>query len=333
VDLISGGRLGVGAGAAKEEVESLGLPFPSAGTRIAAVERVLDLLPRLFAGETVTEEPGPGRLNAFRLDPVPPQGAAVPLMVGANRDRLLALAARRANIVQSLGCTSQPQGRDYQNFLDTALASRIQHIRKHAGDRFDDIELSVLVQAAGTVVRPGSVTKLSRPASGTESPTSRCSRSAPKASTKSSPDWRPRRESFGRRPAAIRAKPGHTNGGKARGADGVPYTPGVHILPVYGCRWRAGLRASLNISETRVDHRLRAVASRREGPEPTLCGARPTRPLAAVCGHPGPGVHRWLRDGTTTAGPCRHAEMDQRNGHLVERRHPSSAVRSRRQQR
>jgi probable F420-dependent oxidoreductase len=161
VDVISGGRLevGVGAGANNGETAGLGVPFPPAAERIAQVERTLDLLPRLFGGETVTEEPGPGRLRDFRLSPLPPQGAAVPLMVGANRDRLLALAARRARTVQFLGFTSQPGGRDYRNFSDGALAERITHVRNHAGDRFGGIELSVLMQTAGTVPDPAAVVR------------------------------------------------------------------------------------------------------------------------------------------------------------------------------
>ncbi|MEV7226921.1 TIGR03621 family F420-dependent LLM class oxidoreductase [Polymorphospora sp. NPDC051019] len=157
VDIVSGGRLdvGLGAGYAESEVRSLGLPFPSAGERIREVARALDLLPRLFAGETVDEEGvTPGRLAGFRLEPVPPQGAAVPLMVGGNGDRLLAVGAARAGIVQFSGFSPTPDGPDFGNFSDSGLAERIGHVRRAAGDRFDDIELSVLVQWAGVVPDP-----------------------------------------------------------------------------------------------------------------------------------------------------------------------------------
>jgi alkanesulfonate monooxygenase SsuD/methylene tetrahydromethanopterin reductase-like flavin-dependent oxidoreductase (luciferase family) len=57
VDIISTGRLevGVGAGYAESEVRSIGLPFPPAAARVRGVARILDVLPRLFAGEAVTE--------------------------------------------------------------------------------------------------------------------------------------------------------------------------------------------------------------------------------------------------------------------------------------
>jgi probable F420-dependent oxidoreductase len=160
IDLISQGRLelGIGAGYAEDEVRSLGLPFPSSAERIREVERALALLPRLFAGETVTEEPGPGRLAGYRLDPPPPQGASVPLMVGGNGDRILAVAARGAGIVQFTGFTAPPGG-SMRHFTAAGLADRVAHVRRAAGDRFAERELSVLVQRAGVVADPRSVVR------------------------------------------------------------------------------------------------------------------------------------------------------------------------------
>ena len=161
IDIISGGRLdvGVGAGYAESELRSLGLPFPSAAERVMEVARTLDVLPRLFAGEIVTEadragQDGRGRLSEFQLEPVPPQGASVPLMVGGNADKLLTIAAKRANIIQLVGFTPRPSGNDVRNFSDEGLADRIAYLKGAASDRFADIELSVLVQWAGVVPDP-----------------------------------------------------------------------------------------------------------------------------------------------------------------------------------
>lgn len=161
IDIISEGRLdvGVGAGYAASEVRSLGLPFPSAGERVREVARTLEVLPRLFAGEKVTEEDQAtegyrARLTEFQLEPVPPQGASVPLMVGGNADKLLAVAAERANIIQFTGFTPRPGGNNVRNFSDEGLADRIAYVKAAAGDRFADIELSVLVQWAGVVPDP-----------------------------------------------------------------------------------------------------------------------------------------------------------------------------------
>jgi probable F420-dependent oxidoreductase len=156
VDVLSEGRLhvGLGAGAAPGETLSVGLPFPPAHERVAAVGRALEVLPRLFGGETVTEDPGPGRLTGYRLDPLPPQGSGVPFMVGGDGDRLLALAARHADVCQLTGFAHRADGTDYRHFGPDGLADRVAHVRAAAGDRFADLRLSVLIQIAAVVPDP-----------------------------------------------------------------------------------------------------------------------------------------------------------------------------------
>jgi probable F420-dependent oxidoreductase len=147
VDVLTGGRLelGLGAGHAGDEVRAVGLPFESNRRRIAEVERALRVLPRLFAGETVTEEAAPREpLREYRLDPVPTR---IPLMVGGNGDRILAVAAAGADIVQFTGFTTPP-GSSYAHFTMDGLADRVDHVRRVAGERFAGIELSLLVQRA-----------------------------------------------------------------------------------------------------------------------------------------------------------------------------------------
>jgi probable F420-dependent oxidoreductase len=164
VDVISAGRLelGLGAGYAESEVRSLGLPFPPNPARIADVARALTVLPRLFAGETVTEPPGPGHLTGFRLDPLPPQGGSVPTMVGGNGDRILAVAARHADTVQFTGFTAPP-GTSFRHFSDEGLADRVRHVRDQAGDRFEKLELSLLIQHARVVDDPRAAVEGLRP--------------------------------------------------------------------------------------------------------------------------------------------------------------------------
>jgi probable F420-dependent oxidoreductase len=149
LDVVSDGRLllGIGAGYAEPEVRSMGLDFPGARDRIDDVARALDMLPRLFAGETVTEPPGPGRLDGFSLNPLPPQGADLPMLVGGNGDRMLAVAARAAQVVQFTGFTAPPSG-DFSQFTTEGLADRVAYVRRTAGDRFASLQLSVLVQYA-----------------------------------------------------------------------------------------------------------------------------------------------------------------------------------------
>jgi probable F420-dependent oxidoreductase len=127
VDVLTGGRLelGFGAGHAREEFEMAGIPYDPPGARI---DRLAEAVPRV---RQLLE-----------------QRERIPFMVGGNGDRVLALAAAEADIVGLTGFTSGT-GRthtDLSHFTWTGLADRIDHVRRHAGDRFDSLELSVLVQ-------------------------------------------------------------------------------------------------------------------------------------------------------------------------------------------
>jgi probable F420-dependent oxidoreductase len=152
IDLISDGRLelGLGAGYAAEELSSLGLLFPPVGDRVAEVARTAEVIRRLFGGETVTEASGRGRLAGYRLDPLPPQGGRVPILVGGNGDRLLSVAARHADIIQFTGFTAAP-ARNYRYFNPAGLADRVEFVRA-ATSR--DPELGLLVQQAEVVADP-----------------------------------------------------------------------------------------------------------------------------------------------------------------------------------
>ena len=76
-------------------------------------------------------------------------GTGPPLIVGGTGDRILALAARRANTV-AIGGVMQAPGRPPGTFaLQTAAQAedRVAYVRAQAGDRAGDIELHALVQS------------------------------------------------------------------------------------------------------------------------------------------------------------------------------------------
>jgi alkanesulfonate monooxygenase SsuD/methylene tetrahydromethanopterin reductase-like flavin-dependent oxidoreductase (luciferase family) len=80
----------------------------------------------------------------------------VPMMAGGNGDRMLAVAARGAKIVQFTGFTAG-SGQDrhrLSHFTTGGLADRVDYVRRLAGDRFADLELSLLVQRAMVVPDP-----------------------------------------------------------------------------------------------------------------------------------------------------------------------------------
>ena len=70
-------------------------------------------------------------------------------MIGGNGPRLLALAAREADIVALTGVTFTDggTGRDFSGFTATGTDERMRWIREAAGARFSQLELSALVQS------------------------------------------------------------------------------------------------------------------------------------------------------------------------------------------
>jgi probable F420-dependent oxidoreductase len=178
VDVLTGGRLelGFGAGHAAVEFAAAGIAYDTPGRRIDRLVEAVPIVRRLLAGERVElpggteghgdgdDDPGAshGRerhrdgvgATAYRLDGAELGFAAtqnpVPVMVGGNGDRVLRLAAEQADIVGLTGFTAGT-GRVHTNlshFTWDGLADRVDHVRRHAGERFGVLELSALVQAA-----------------------------------------------------------------------------------------------------------------------------------------------------------------------------------------
>jgi len=89
VDEVSGGRLvlGIGAGWNEAEFRAFGIPFDH---HVSRFEEAFEIVRRLLAGERVTFS---GRFSTVE-DAVllPPPARRIPLMIGANRPRMLSIA-------------------------------------------------------------------------------------------------------------------------------------------------------------------------------------------------------------------------------------------------
>lgn len=164
VDLLTDGRLelGLGAGHMKFEYEQTGLGFDPPRLRVERMGESAEIIRRLLAGDEVTFIGRHYRVQGHRCFPAPVQ-QPVPLLVGGNGRRVLATAARLADIVGFTGF-SQIEGQRNVNpthFTDDGLTEQVGWVRAAAGERFDGLELSTLVQ--GVVVsneRRGEAEKL-----------------------------------------------------------------------------------------------------------------------------------------------------------------------------
>jgi len=153
LDLLSDGRfeLGLGAGFSRPEYEAAGLPYDPAGVRVDRLAEALQVLKGLFGATPCTF-------------PKQVQQPHPPLLVGAGGRRMLAMAAREANII-GLQTASLGTGRitsDASGLLAETIAEKIGWVRQEAGARFDQIELSILASVVAAEDRRAAAERLVR---------------------------------------------------------------------------------------------------------------------------------------------------------------------------
>ena len=148
LDLLSDGRLevGLGAGWMTDDYTTTGIPHDRAGLRIDRMIESIEVLRGLwgegaysFDGEhyTITE------MNGL---PKPVQAGGPPIIVGGGGKRVLSTAARLANIVGVNPNVGEgkigPEA--IASMSAEATEEKMGWVRDAAGDRFDDIEISIL---------------------------------------------------------------------------------------------------------------------------------------------------------------------------------------------
>lgn len=148
LDLLSGGRfeLGIGTGFLKAEYDQVGIAFDPPGTRVDRFAESLTVIKGLFTDAPFTFSGEHYTLTEFDSFPKPMQRPHPPLLVGAGGRRMLSIAAREADIIGIL-TTSTANGvlsRDPAPRLAAAVERQLGWIREAAGDRFADIELSLV---------------------------------------------------------------------------------------------------------------------------------------------------------------------------------------------
>ena len=149
--LVSGGRfeVGIGAGHMRSEYDAAGIAFDGGGVRVSRLEEAAGLSRTLLDGEAVDFEGRHYRVHAEagQLLAKPPK--RVPMLIGGNGTRVLALAGRLADIVGLAGITHNRDATEVRlsHFTSAGLEDRIAVVREAAGERFEQIELNALIQA------------------------------------------------------------------------------------------------------------------------------------------------------------------------------------------
>ena len=149
LDVISDGRieLGLGAGFLKAEYGPLGIPFDPPGVRVSRLEESLQVLKKLFAGGPVTFHGTYYKVDGFEGFPLSAQLPHLPILVAGAGDRMLRIAARKADIVgiQTVNTTSGDVVMDPPNWFAVTVARKVELIRESAGARFDELELNTTI--------------------------------------------------------------------------------------------------------------------------------------------------------------------------------------------
>lgn len=140
LDVLSGGRveLGLGAGVNASDYQQLGIPFEAPGVRVGRVEEAVQIVKRLFAGETLDFAGQHYTIAGLRGQPQPVQQPRVPIFIGSGGKRLLSFAAREADIIEP---TVWPVPRG-AGAPAPSLAEKVEWVREAAGARWADLELS-----------------------------------------------------------------------------------------------------------------------------------------------------------------------------------------------
>jgi probable F420-dependent oxidoreductase len=152
VDLLTDGRLqlGLGAGSIQSEYDQAGLSFDRGATRVERLTEAVTIIKGLLKGEKVAFAGRHYRVTGHAIAPLPVQRPHPPILIGGNGPRLLALAAREADIVGLSGITFRRGGAaapDLSGWRTSNIDERVKLVREAAGEeRYARLELNALVQ-------------------------------------------------------------------------------------------------------------------------------------------------------------------------------------------
>lgn len=157
LDLLSNGRfeLGLGAGWLRSEYEQAGMIFDSAGVRVSRLEEAIHVLKGLFADEPLTFTGDHYTITNLNSFPKPLQRPHPPLLIGAGSKRMLTFAGQQADIVSILP-RALPNGTISEEIAErfpATMAQKVGWVHQGAGERFHELELSMVIAPIFTVQR------------------------------------------------------------------------------------------------------------------------------------------------------------------------------------
>lgn len=150
LDLLSDGRLelGIGAGWMTVDYEHSGIPLDRPSVRIARLAESITILKGLLGDGPFTFHGEHYRVTDLDGQPKAVQRPHPPFIIGGGGPKILALAAREAQIVginANLRSGSPDSADAAQSLTPERTDQKLAWLREAAGERFDDLEIQTLV--------------------------------------------------------------------------------------------------------------------------------------------------------------------------------------------
>jgi probable F420-dependent oxidoreductase len=148
VDAITGGRLevGIGAGWNRPEYEAAGLPFDAPGERLRRMQASMRMLRQALRDGRIDHDGDDAYPPIHQRDlPTSTQRPHPPFLVGGGGPRLLAFAAREAEIVGIDPRSLPGGGGDPTDITAAAVDRKVGWIREAAGTRWEELELNISI--------------------------------------------------------------------------------------------------------------------------------------------------------------------------------------------
>jgi probable F420-dependent oxidoreductase len=163
VDVFSNGRLvfGLGTGFYRGDYQQSGIPLDPPGVRVGRLEEAIQIIKGMFTTAPFSFTGKHYSIRDFSLEPAPVQQPHPPILVGGGSPRVLALAAREADIVGFNTRTTADGGFDHASISAEATAQKVAWVEQAAGARLKDVEFSIyLLDVAVTDDRAGAVQQI-----------------------------------------------------------------------------------------------------------------------------------------------------------------------------
>jgi probable F420-dependent oxidoreductase len=162
LDVISNGRveIGLGAGWFDRDYQGTGIPFDRGRVRVARLAEAVTLMKRVFTEDEVSFEGTYYRTTKSECRPKTVQQPRPPILIAAGGQQILELAGREAEIVAIIPPAAGVLPPSPDDVTPTGVRKQIDVVRKGAGSRFGEIELSCFVDVTLTNDRAKTIAEL-----------------------------------------------------------------------------------------------------------------------------------------------------------------------------